>query len=123
MADILYHFDELGGGLVDDKKDSADFSGGGPDDGDRLARRAAPRKVMTPNRPRRYHRISPSGVTESALSASPCGVTEVNPLGLPLSVITRSLLVVVLTAIRPETPIPNPGRALTILPGDSTRRP
>jgi len=46
---VLYHSDELGGGLVDDKKDSADFSGSGPDDGDRLARRAAPRKVMTPN--------------------------------------------------------------------------
>ena len=49
QGDILYHFDELGGGLVDDKKDSADFSGSGLDDDDRLARRAAPRKVMTPN--------------------------------------------------------------------------
>ena len=32
--------------LVDDKKDSADFSDSGLDDGDRLTQRAAPRKVM-----------------------------------------------------------------------------
>ena len=31
---LLYHSDELGGGLVDDKNSSANFSGGGPDDGD-----------------------------------------------------------------------------------------
>jgi hypothetical protein len=33
--------------LVDDKKVRADFSGGGPDDGDSMARRAAPRMATT----------------------------------------------------------------------------
>jgi len=39
---------------VDDKKNRADDSGGGPDGGDSLVRTADPRMV-TPKRPRRCH--------------------------------------------------------------------
>jgi hypothetical protein len=44
---ILYHFDQIGRGPVDDEKVRADFSSGAPDDGDSTARWVAPRMTTT----------------------------------------------------------------------------
>jgi len=47
-VDILYHSDQLGGGVVDDKKNWVGDSGGGSDDDDNQARTVAP-TTMTAN--------------------------------------------------------------------------